>query len=115
MGLPMSATANNDWIGVVLPPDPYADVYEGALCEGLYGNVPLELCGSCPVRERCHALFNDLQFGSLVAGADDGRVFGVLTGSWGGHAYSQVDGGSMMRDGSRVPIEGRPERPAWAR
>ena len=111
VGGPANAESN----GVVLPPDKYADVYEGALCEGLYGNVPLELCGSCPVRERCHALYEDLQFGSLAAGTNDGRVIGVLTGNWAGHTYDQQGRGAMMRDGSRVPIEGRPERPAWAR
>ncbi len=106
--------ANAESNGVVLPPDSYVDVYEEALCEGLRGNFDVSLCSGCPVRERCHAMWEDLQFGSLAAGTNDGRVIGVLTGPWGGHAYSQVDRGAMMRDGSRVPIEGRPEKPSWA-
>lgn len=109
----MSASANVDWVGVVLPPDSYADVYEEARCEGLMGNFELELCGSCPVRQRCHALYEDLQFGSLSYGGDQGRLTAVLTGPWGGHLYAN-EGSRYLRDGVVYPVEDRPSKPVWA-
>ncbi len=107
----MSATLHD----VVLPPDKYSDVYDGALCEGMYGNVPLELCGSCPVRERCHDLYEDLQFGSLSYGGGVGKLEGVLDGVWGGHLYEKVGPNTrFMRDGKVYPVTDRPLKPAWA-
>lgn len=97
---------------VVLPPDSYDDVYDGALCFVLYGDVPVELCGSCPVRERCNALYEDLQFGSLAYASDGDKLDSIITGVWGGHTYEQE--ARLMRDDEVWPVKDRPERPSWA-
>lgn len=112
----MSGTPNAESNGVEFPPDPYKDVAEGAACAGLYGDFDTILCGTCPVKQRCNDLYMDLQFGSLARpqGRDhDSDVIAVLTGPWGGHAYSQ-NGSAFMRDGKRWLVEDRPKAPSWA-
>ena len=104
----MSATLHD----VVLPPDSYDDVYDEAACAGLYGDVPVELCETCPVKERCHALYEDLQFGSLSYGGGAGRLDAMLLGVWGGHTYSMDN--RFRKDGAVWPVEDRPGKPAWA-
>lgn len=112
----MSGPANAESNGVKLPPDPYVDVYLGALCKGLFGSFDVSLCSGCPVRERCNAMYEDLQFGSLsYCPGEEGRLDGILTGPWGGHLYEKVGPNTrFMRDGKQWLVEDRPVRRAWA-
>lgn len=101
-----------------MPPDSYHDVYEGAACVGLYGDFSVGLCGVCPARERCNALYEDLQFGTLMRSASNGRLAATLTGPWGGHLYELVDGdkpggGRFMRDGKQWATKDRPKAREW--
>ncbi len=105
----MSATKD----AVVLPPDSYHDVYEGSACEGLYGDFPVSLCRVCPVRERCDALYVDLQFGSLLYSSGNDRLAATLTGPWGGHLYELRDGDRFMRDGKQWAVKDRPKAREW--
>lgn len=96
------------------PPDPYEDVYSGASCVGL----PMEeitplLCGACPVKRRCHDLYEDLQFGSLILG-DAGKLASVLTGTWGGVEYDMNEHNLILRDGVAYARKDRPKRKEWA-
>ena len=103
-----------------LPPDPYEDVYAEALCKGLMGDFHVSLCDGCPVKDRCDAMYSALQFGSLGRqqgtyenGEPRGTMIAALTGTWGGHVYSQ-NGAAYMRDGVRYLVKDRPEAPSWA-
>jgi len=98
---------------LVLPPDSYLDVYEGAACEGLYGDFPVSLCRTCPVMERCDALYVDLQFGSLMRPSRNDRLAATLTGPWGGHEY-ELHGYRFMRDGKQWAVKDRPKVRSWA-
>lgn len=107
-----ASVAGDDEV-MVLPPDSYADVYEGALCAGLYGDFAVELCETCPVRKRCNLLYEDLQFGSLSQPKEGGELFAILEGVWGGHEYSKGQT-IFYKDGKRWLVDARPEKPSWA-
>jgi len=99
---------------VIWPPDPYEDVYAGALCPGLrMEDVTVALCNTCPVMDRCAALFEDLQFGTLAKSGV--KLDSHLEGVWGGDEYV-IDPKSKQtyRNGVRWYVKDRPTRKDWA-
>ncbi len=95
------------------PPDPYEDVYSGASCVGMaMDDISPTLCEACPVKQRCHALYEDLQFGTLTQGPVD--LTGVLTGIWGGREYDLNEHNLILRDGVAFARKDRPKRKEWA-
>jgi hypothetical protein len=96
------------------PPENYDDVVEGALCAGMrMEDIAPTLCHACPVKDRCNALYEDLQFGTLSH--SEGKVQARLSGTWGGHTYDTESYDTItLRDGVRWYAEDRPKRKEWA-